>query len=142
MHARLVLVALVALALTGCEKPTAGVTVTSGTSSAHMEATTYCRDDQSAAARNCVEYLDRVTAARVKAGEPIGIDVATSITKTGWILVDTGATARSEVQDEHHFSHTPDFPTSPVIHLEVRSLDRVADDAPVTGVWTFQLVQR
>jgi hypothetical protein len=142
MRARLLVPALAVLALAGCEKPTPGVTVSSGTTSVHSEATTYCREGQSAAKSNCVEHLDRVSVVRVKAGERVGIDVAKTIAEDGWILVDTGANARSDVQDELHFSYTPDFSRSPVIHLEVRSLDRVAENATVTGVWTFQLVQK
>lgn len=127
--------------LTGCEKPTPGVTVSSGSRSLHMEATTFCRDGQSAAKQNCVEHLSRVGVIRVKAGNPVAIDVAKSIAEHGWILVDAAANARSEVQDEHYFSYTPDFRAGPVVHLEIRSLDKVADDATTTGVWKFQLVQ-
>lgn len=142
MRARLLAAPLVLLALGACEKPTPGVTVSSGASAVHTEATTYCRDGQSAAPRNCVENLDRLSVVRVKAGDRVGIDVAKTIADKGWILVDTGANARSDVQDEMHFSYTPDFSSSPVINLEIRSLDRVAEDAAITGVWTFQLVQK
>jgi hypothetical protein len=145
MPGRTVLVAaagaLALVGLTGCEKPTPGVSVTSGKHSVHVESTTYCRDGQSAAQRNCVEHLKRFGLVRVKDGDPVAIDVDSSIAKHGWILVDADANARSEVQDEHHFSYTPDFRSGPVIHLEIRSLDRVADDARTTGVWKFQLVQ-
>ena len=132
---------LLLVGLTGCQKPTPGVTVSSGKRSVHVEATTYCRDGQSAAQRNCVEHLKRFGLVRVKEGDAVAIDVDSSIAKHGWILVDADANARSAVQDEHHFSYTPDFRAGPVIHLEIRSLDRVADDATTTGVWKFQLVQ-
>jgi hypothetical protein len=133
--------ALLLLGLAACEKPTPGVTVSSGKRSVHVESTTYCRDGQSAAQRNCVEHLKRFGLVRVKDGDSVAIDVDSSIAKHGWILVDADANARSAVQDEHHFSYTPDFRAGPVIHLEIRSLDRVADDATTTGVWKFQLVQ-
>lgn len=141
MRARLLAAPLLLLALAGCEKPTPGVTVSSGSNAVHREATTYCRDGQTAEKQNCQENLDEVGIVRVKPGERVGIDVSKALADKGWILVDTGANARSEVQDELHFSYTPDFSTSPVIHLEIRSLDKVADDANVTGVWTFQLVR-
>lgn len=133
--------ALLLVGLTGCEKPTPGVTVSSGTHSVHIESTTYCRDGQTAAQQNCVENLKRMGLVRVKAGELVGIDVDSSVAKHGWILVDTDANARSEVQDTHYFSYTPDFRSGPIVHLEIRSLDRVSNDASTTGVWKFQLVQ-
>jgi hypothetical protein len=132
--------ALLLMSLTGCQKPTPGVTLSTGTHSVHVESTTFCRDGQSAASRNCVEHLTRTTIVRVKQGDAVGIDVDRTLAEHGWILVDADANARSDVQDEHHFSYTPDFRAGPVIHLEVRSLDRVADDARTTGVWKFQLV--
>jgi hypothetical protein len=128
------------VALTGCQKPTPGVTVSSGSRSVHIESTTYCRDGQSAQKQDCVEHLDRLGVIQVQQGNRVGIDVASSIANHGWYLYDADAKARSEVQDEHHFAYTPDFSTSPIIHLEVRSLDRVANDAQTTGVWKFQLV--
>jgi hypothetical protein len=127
--------------LTGCQQPTPGVTVSSGTHSVHIESTTYCRDGQSPAKQNCVEHLDRVGLLDVKQGNPVAFDVAPTLAKHGWILVLTDAKARSAVLADHHFSYTPDFSGGPVIHLEIRSLDHVADDASITGVWKFQLVE-
>ena len=130
------------LTLTGCEKPTPGVTVASGSSSVHMESTTYCHEGQSAEAQNCVEHLDRLGVVKVKPGEQVMVDVDKDIAETGWVLVDADANARSSVQDEHYFSFTPDFRNGPVVKLEIRSLDKPADDARVTGVWKFQLIQQ
>jgi hypothetical protein len=133
--------ALLLLGLAGCEKPTPGVTVSSGTHAVHIESTTFCRNGQTAAKQDCVEHLSRVGIIRVKAGNEVAIDVDNSVAKHGWILVDADANARSQVQDEHHFAYTPAFNSGPIVHLEIRSLDRVANDATVTGVWKFQLVQ-
>jgi len=142
MRARLLAAPLVLLALAACEKPTPSVTVSSGTTSVHREATTFCHEGQSAATQDCAENLDEIGIVRVKAGDRVSIDVDGDLADSGWILVDTEAKARSDVQDETHFSYTPDFSRSPVINLEVRSLDEVAEDADVTGVWRFQLVQK
>ena len=127
--------------LAGCQKPTPGVTVSSGTHSVHVESATYCRDGQTVAKQDCVEHVSRVGIIEVKQGNRVGIDVDNAIAKHGWILVDADAKARSAVQDEHHFAYVPDFQRGPVIHLEIRSLDHVADDANITGVWKFQLVE-
>jgi hypothetical protein len=143
MRARpIVTAACLALALTGCQKPTPGVTVTSGTHSEHLESTTFCRDGQTAAAKNCVEHLDRIGRVEVKSGEPIGIDVDKSVAEHGWIVVLTDARQRSAVLDSHYFSYTPDFSNGPLVNLEIRSLSRVANDAATTGVWKFQLVEQ
>lgn len=145
MHARplasVAVGALLLVGLTGCEKPTPGVTLSSGTRSVHMESTTYCRDGQSAEQRNCVEHLDRVSQIEVKQGDQVAVDVDKSIAENGWILVLPVANQRSEVQDGHHFAYTPDFGNVPFIELEVRSLDHPADNARTTGIWKFRLVQ-
>ncbi len=139
-HAAAAAVALAALA--GCQKPTPGVTVSSGSESAHSEATVFCRDGQTVQKRDCVEHLDRVSVVKVKPGERVGIDVDSALAKHGWVLVDADAQASSGVQDERYFSYTPQFAQNKgVVNLEVRSLDHVADDAKVTGVWRIQLVQ-
>jgi hypothetical protein len=140
VHAAAAAVALTALA--GCQKPTPGVTVSSGATSSHIEATVFCRDGQSVQKQDCVQHLDRVAVVRVKSGERVGIDVDTSLAKHGWILFDTGANARSNIQDEHYFTYTPDFRQNPIVNLEVRSLDKVSESAQVTGVWKIQLVEQ
>ena len=133
--------ALLLIGLTGCEKPTPGVTLSSGTRSVHTESTTYCRDGQSAEQQNCVEHLARIAQITVKPGNQLAVDVDKSIAEHGWILVLPTANQRSDVQDVHHFAYTPDFGGAPFLDLEVRSLDHVADDASTTGVWKFRLVQ-
>jgi hypothetical protein len=138
----LVAAGLLVLALSGCEKPTPGVTVAAGSSSVHIESTTYCHEGQSPEKQNCAEHLDRLGVVKVKPGQQVIIDVDNDIAENGWILVDTDASARSNVQDEHFFSYTPDFQRGPVVHLEIRSLDRPADDAATTGIWKFQLIQQ
>lgn len=142
MRPRTLATACVLLALTACEQPTPSVTVTSGKHSVHSEATTYCRDGQSVAKQDCVEHLDRELIIKVKTGALVSIDVDKKIAEHGWILFDADANARSQVQDEHYFSYTPQFQNGAIIHLEIRSLDRVADNATTTGVWKFQLVQQ
>lgn len=134
--------ALLLVGLTGCQQPTPGVTLSSGTRSVHMEATTYCRAGQSPAKQDCVEHLSRVAEIKVKQGDQLAIDVDKSIAEHGWILVLPAGNQRSDVQDEHHFAYTPDFSAAPFIDLEVRSLDHVADDAATTGIWKFRLRER
>jgi hypothetical protein len=135
----------VLLSLTGCQKPTPGVTAVSRGQSVHVESASYCRDGQTVEKQDCVLHLDRVAVLRVKQGALVGIDVDSELTEKGWFLYDADAKARSAVQDSHYFSYTPDFSNRPLkglINLEVRSTDRVADDANVTGIWKIQLLQK
>lgn len=141
LHAAAAAVALTALA--GCQKPTPGVTVSSGAHSSHIEATVFCRDGQTIAKQDCVEHLDHVAVLKVKAGEQVGFDVDSSLADHGWVLFDTDQNARTAIQDAHYFAYTPQFrDNNPVINLEVRSLSKVAEDAKVTGVWKIQLLEQ
>ena len=139
MRARSAVLALAVLALAGCEKPTPGVTISAGSASAHIESTTFCRDGQTPAKKNCVEHLTRLGVINVKQGQLVGIDVDNAIAKHGWVVVDVGQKLTSGVQHEHYFSYTPSFSAGPTIELDVKSLDRVADNANVTGIWRFEL---
>ena len=135
--------ALVALA--GCQKPTPAVTLVADGERVRSESTVWCRDGQSIAARNCVTRTSRLTVLRVKQGAQVGVDVDRTLATHGWYLVDTDASQRSAVQNEHYFTFNADFAnrkTPGVINLDVRSVDRVAEKATVTGSWRFQLVQK
>lgn len=137
--------AALVLLLTGCEQPTPGVTLVSGGTSVRTESTTFCRAGQSVEQLSCVVHAARGAVLRVQQGALVGIDVDKDLSEHGWYLYDADAKARSEVQDTHYFAYTPDFSNRPakgLINLEIRSTERVADDARVTGVWRFQLVQR
>ena len=136
-------VALVALA--GCQKPTPAVTLVADGERVRSESTVYCRDGQSIAKKDCVNHLDRLTVLRVKNGNQVGIDVDRTLAKHGWYLVDTDASQRSAVQNEHYFTIQANFSnrkTPGVINLDVLSVDHVAENATVTGTWRFQLVQK
>jgi hypothetical protein len=138
-------VAALLLTLSGCQKPTPGVTLVSGGDSVHTESATFCRDGQSATKQNCVVHKDQIGVIRVRQGDPVGIDVDRTLSKHGWLLYDADQKARSEIQNTHYFAYTPDFTNRPlksVINLEVWSTDHVAQDAGVTGVWRFQLIQK
>ena len=132
--------ALLLTGLTACQQPTPGITVSSGRHAVHVESTTFCRDGQSAERQDCVEHLRRFAEVRVKQGDPVAFDVDKTLAEHGWILVLPAANQRSDVLDSHHFAYTPDFGSGPILDLEVRSLDHVADDARQTGVWKVRLV--
>lgn len=134
------------LALSACERPTPGVTIVSDGKSARTGSALYCRSVADLDAQRCVETPDEVAVLRVAQGGQIGIDVDKKLADKGWYVVDADAKQRSAVQDEHYFTIQADFtdrPVDSVINLEIRSLDRVAEDgARVLGVWRFQILQK
>lgn len=131
--------------LAGCEKPTPGVTLVSSGRHVRAEATSFCRDGQSAQKQNCVLHTGRLTVLEVRDGATVGVDVDRALARSGWVVVDADAKQRSAVQDTHYFTFGASFadrPTKGVINLQVQSLSKAAENAAVTGIWRFQLVQR
>ena len=146
MHARRLATAVVGasllLGLTGCEKPTPGVTVSSGRHSQHVQATTYCRTGQSVEQDTCATSKDQAALIRVKSGTEVGIDVDSAIAKQGWRLVVVGTNDVTPVQDSRHFSFPVVFSQGPILDLQVQALDRIAEGAKPTGsFWRIRLVQ-
>ena len=134
------------VALTGCQKPTPIVTMVSGTSSVHRDATVFCFEGQSAQQQNCRTAEDTgPTVLKVKPGATVGIDVAKDLAENGWVVVlpgndqDPSNDQASGKQDKHYFSFTPQFESGP-LPIEVRMLDDGRTDAPTIGNWQFVLV--
>ena len=132
------------LLVSGCERPTPGVTLASGSDSVHVESTTFCFDEPD---KDCETNpgIDRVGVLQVRSGDTVSIDVDQELAEKGWYLVDADAQQRSGTLDKHHFTFTADFanrPTAGVINLQVKSTVKVDDNARVRGYWRFQLVQR
>jgi len=138
--------AMVAVAtLTGCQKPTPGVTLVSGGHTVRTESSVYCRDGQTVAKMDCSTHPARGQVLRVKQGAQVGVDVDKTLRDHGWLLIDADRKQRSNVQDTHYLTLDANFtgrPTPGIINLEVRSLDHASDNATVTGLWRFQLVQK
>jgi len=138
--------ALSLVALTGCSKPTPIVSVVSGGTTVHTEATLYCFDGQSIAKRDCrTDEARTPTVLRVKPGQQVGIDVAKTLAKSGWVVVlpgqGQGQEQSSGKQDGHYLTFVPQFsPQSPRVDLEVRMLDHGSTTKPTIGLWQFVLV--
>lgn len=128
-------------AVAGCQRPTPAVTLVSSGQRVRTESASFCRGGQT----GCVRHPDRREVLRVREGDLVGIDVDKALSDSGWDYADADLKQRSSVQDKHYLTFKATFinrPTPGVIDLVVRSRSRVAEDAPVTGVWNFQLVQR
>ena len=122
------------------------MTLVSDGESVRTESAIYCETPEEQAASSCAESTGRIAVLQVRQGDQVGLDVDRDISEKGWFLVDVDSQQRSAVQDTHYFTFDADFSNRPqagLIRLEVRSLDRVAEEgAKVLGVWQIQLVQK
>lgn len=138
--------ALSLVALTGCSKPTPIVSVVSGGTTAHTEATLYCFPGQTIAKRDCRTDTARLpTVIKVKPGSPIGIDVSRELARSGWVVVlpasGQGQAQSSGKQVTHYLSFVPQFSQqSPQVAIDVRMLDHGSETKPTIGLWRFVLV--
>ena len=140
--------AVAAVSLTGCQQPTPLVSMVSGSSTVHTEATIYCFDGQSAQQENCRTSEDtRPTVLEVQPGQQVGVDVAKEVADAGWVVVlpgddeDPENDQASGAQDSHYFAFTPQFERGP-LKVEVRMLDDGDTKAPTVGNWQFVLVPK
>ena len=134
-------------ALTACEKPAPLVTVVNAGRSAYSEANTYCFDEQSFEAADCVQRESGETELAVVSGEPVGVDVGKELVEGGWFIELSDPSApegqaqpqQSQPQRGHYFKFTaPSLPEGGSLLLTVRSLE----GERTTGEWLFRLVPR
>lgn len=135
--------------LTGCEAPGPLVTVYSGGTSLHDEAFSYCFEGQDPARMAGEEGACRYDTDRtpkvlqVRPGDTVLIDVEKDLADAAWfaaLRVAGKDGQRIGVQEEHVARIQPDFNQGTQQFLEIRKLERPAEDAKVTGLWVFVLV--
>jgi hypothetical protein len=137
-------------ALSGCQKPSAGVTLVSDGSTVHAEASAYCRDGKVLVRGNeCPGTGPALTVFKVDQGGSVGVDVDKKLAESGWYVYDADAQEKSAVKDGHYttfFANFTNRPTIGIINLEVRQVDhRPTSDSDIpriTGRWRFELVQK
>lgn len=151
-HRRLALVAVAALTpilLAGCEKPKPGVTVWSGTSSEHVEATCWQFDDPgSLSANDCAQDLlqkagqgEGITRLEVAPGDTVGVSVDPVVAEHGWSVQIAGQTLAAGLTDTYYrFT----FPESVATEGPGYTLQVIAAAQPsgTRGYWFFQLLPR
>ncbi|MGB8651039.1 MAG: DUF2771 family protein [Mycobacteriales bacterium] len=138
------------LSLTGCQKPTPGVTLASDGRSVHTEANAYCRGGRFLTRENdCPGSTDKITVLRVTPEARVSVDVDSDLADSGWYLYDEDAQRSYAVHDDHYTSFIADFTNRPlpgVIRLQIRQVDHVphnpSDLPKITGLWKLQLVQQ
>lgn len=150
MIRRIVAVAAVgaglALTLTGCTKPTPGVTVTSGAQSVHQEALCWSFDDAGLDGASCASDViekalaeGRVPTLPVVAGNTIGISVDPVVAEAGWIPQIDGQPIVQEPITETYYRFT--YPSLTKVPDEGLLLDIKAVSGDQTrGFWVYALV--
>lgn len=140
------LVAVAAFALSSCEKPSPGVSVVSGTTSAYREAVCWSFDGAPLSPDTCSadavsEALAGGTVARIPVvpGDTIGISVDPKVADVGWYpVVGSQRLTQAPVFTTYYRFTYPDLqpvpPTGVVLQV-------VAGQGESTqGIWIFQLV--
>ncbi|GAA4971370.1 hypothetical protein GCM10023205_41440 [Yinghuangia aomiensis] len=141
--------ALGAFALTGCglSKPSALVTMVSGTQSAHTEAR--CRNIPAGDEAKLTECLNpttaglkKPTALKVSEGSEVGIGVDTSISDHNWRFVINSDTAGPQIADRTYYQafRVPYGSFDEANTLSV-SVIEYSKDQP-KNVWTFDLEKK
>lgn len=133
-------------ALTACEKPSPGVTVFSGSTSAHSQALCWSFSgeslDSTACAQDVVENALRgggVGTIPVVPGETIGISVDPSVARAGWTpVVGSQRLLQTPSTSTYYRFSFPDLQEVPADGLP---LQIVAGSGESTqGIWIFRLV--
>lgn len=137
------------LGLTACEQPTPLVSLYSGGTTLQDRAFSFCfpgQDPQRMAGEPGACRYDserKPLVLQVRPGDSVLIDVDKDLADAAWfatLRVEGKEGSRIAVQEEHTGRIQPDFNQGPQQFLEVRKLDRAADDAQVVGLWLFVVV--
>ena len=138
--------ALSPLLLAGCEQPSPGVTVWSGTNSVHEEAVCWQPEGQALTAQECAENVldaaakgEGIPRLEVRPGNTVGISVDRSVAAAGWSVQIAGQTLAAGLNETYHrFT----FPENVARGGDGYTLQVIAaaQGNGVRGHWFFQLV--
>ena len=132
------------LALTACsglEKPAPIVSIVSSGTSLYTEAQVFCFEGQTLAEANCARRATEVKELKVRAGQPVGIDLSKEVAERSWIyeIGEGEQRQQSEVRvDDHYYSLQLSIGSGVRVPLVIRTVD-VENQVP-TGEWQFVLV--
>ena len=136
------------LALSACEKPSPGVSVFSGQTSAHSQALCWSFSgeslDSTACAQDVVEDALRgggVMSIPVVPGETIGISVDPSVASQGWTpVVGSQRLLQTPTTSTYYRFAFPDLQEVPATGLPLQVVAGSGDTT--VGIWIFRLVPR
>lgn len=148
MHTgRVVLAGVIALTgglLAGCEKPTPGVSVFSGTQSVRTSALCWSFDDGPLTAGQCArdiisgENLGQAPELSVTAGNVVGISVDPAVAEAGWVPAVAGQRLLNEPINETYYRFT--FPSGQLPPSGLGLQIIAGQDGDLHGVWAVRLV--
>lgn len=135
-------------ALAACEKPSPGITVFSGQTSAHSGALCWSFSgeslDSTACAQDVVENALRgggVGTIPIVPGETIGISVEPSVAREGWTpVVGSQRLLQTPTTSTYYRFSFPDLQEVPVDGLPLQIVAGTGDTTK--GIWIFRLVPR
>lgn len=133
---------LLLLALAGCDKPTPGVTVWSGTSSDHREAQCWSSDPSvKVDPARCLDQRGAIGSVDVTPGSTVGISVDPELAANGWYpaIGDKRLTNKPVKETYYRFALSEANLAQP-LELRVLALGSAAED--VRGLWLFELARR
>lgn len=139
------LVLLGVLALTACEKPAPGVTVVSGSTSAHRAALCWSFDGAPLSPETCAQdvvtrALEGAEVGRIPVvpGDVIGISVDPVVADAGWFpVIGSQRLTQTPITSTYYRFTYPDLQQVPADGV---SLQVVAGADGTLGLWVFQLV--
>ncbi len=121
------------LILAGCQQPTPGVTLQSGSRVVRDDATAYIRGGKELRGAGAVKVLT------VRAGASVGIDVDRSIADHGWsVHITTRASTQTTLDSptlsgQRHFSFNVGSTTTDVV------VSQLGADGSPQGLWAFTI---
>ena len=139
------LAALAVASLAACEKPSPGVSVVSGTSSAHRQALCWSFDGEPLSAETCAqdvvtEALEGADVARIPVipGQVVGISVDPTVADAGWYpVIGSQRLTQQPITSTYYRFTYPDLQEVPADGV---SLQVVAGNEGTLGLWVFQLI--
>lgn len=134
-------VLLVALLLTGCQKPTPAVTVATVGKSERTQAICWSAEASTPIGSDCSLNSSLIGNLSVTPGEFVGFSVDKEIAESGWVVVVNGARVTDAVLVSRYFRFSTaenSFAKGP---LEVEIYALTTDNKP-RGVWAFTLAGR
>ena len=131
--------AVAAVVLSGCQKPSPAVTVQSGARSVHRQAQCWAYSEQGAiSSATCTPSSGSAGQIIVSAGATIGISVDPTVAQNGWYpLIDGTLLVRSPLRTTYYKTALDNTQLTSDRLLTVTAL--AADGRSVRGVWNFVL---
>ncbi len=128
------------LMLAGCEKPTPGVSVYSGTTTLRSEA--FCwSEGEATKPEDCRRDRVETDALPVREGRTISISVDPQLEKTGWVpAINKQALVREPLTSSSYSFALPEDVLRSDPELEIYASDRI--DGPARGLWAFALQRK